>query len=426
MRLALIPALLLAAASVCRADDSGEQALKQLSDSFDKTAGQSGKQLLANPSEVAPVVTGQPLPPAPAAGGCGYVRMDDPGGSMENVHPRDQGPYGICYAETATQLADAWRFTHGDTDYGRQTAVMSAAIGLADMNAGKDPFNGGWSCNVVDFLRQDGGHDDFKVKECIVRADKNDPNAVDRLGSIYDSYIKELSAKIAENGGNPVSSTTVQNLRNAFAEVVRQDPGLGAGSLPSKVLPDFFGYKRERFIAAIGSYDCFNKDPARPLDLPACVKDIDPHRAASDYRAIVDQRLALPAAQPVEISYCATLLQQGPSYPGVNRDPAAASRCAPQANGKPGGSHSSLIIGRRTAADGTCQYLVRNSWGASCKGGKRHTLPGGPEVAPGYGSGKDIYSPAWNCDEGKGDIWIPADALFSAVFGVSYLDAGTP
>ena len=48
-----------------------------------------------------------------------------------------------------------------------------------------------------------------------------------------------------------------------------------------------------------------------------------------------------------------------------------------------GGTHGAVIIGRRRQADGSCQVLLRGSWGAGC------------------GS---YFVPGWNCE--KGNVWI--------------------
>jgi hypothetical protein len=45
--------------------------------------------------------------------GCGGMRLDAPGGPLEHLPVMDQGPLNICYAYTATELADAWRLSHG-------------------------------------------------------------------------------------------------------------------------------------------------------------------------------------------------------------------------------------------------------------------------------------------------------------------------
>ena len=62
---------------------------------------------------------------------CTDIRLDLPGQSMEHVPPSYQGDLGLCYAYTAAQLVDAWRFSHDDHDYSHLTSALEVAVGLA-------------------------------------------------------------------------------------------------------------------------------------------------------------------------------------------------------------------------------------------------------------------------------------------------------
>ncbi|MDC1175561.1 hypothetical protein OAT67_09190 [Bacteriovoracaceae bacterium] len=46
---------------------------------------------------------------------------------------------------------------------------------------------------------------------------------------------------------------------------------------------------------------------------------------------------------------------------------------------------------------GSCEYLVRNSWGSSCN-----------------------YSDSYECEEGN--IWLPEDKLKRSIRGVTFID----
>jgi hypothetical protein len=301
---------------------------------------------------------------------------------------------------------------------------MSAAIGLADaLNNDSDPFAGGQSCAVVDYLRRNGGHDSLAVGKCMVEADRNDPDAVRRLGLLYDSYKMELA--VMPSSDTPAA---VETLRAGYVAILKQhEPWVDELNppLPPNVLSDFFGYRRDRFIFALTSYQCYNAGKPEPLGfLPACVQNYNHQATTADIRALIDARLLLPDAQPVEIAYCSAILLEA-AYPGADRSSGAKLPCPPRPDGLgEGGPHASLVIGRRPGDAGRCQYLVRNSWGSGCAGGKIHALPGGPKGASVQPKG-DIYAPQWQCENGKGDIWLDAETLANSVFGVSYLD-GSP
>lgn len=79
---------------------------------------------------------------------------------------------------------------------------------------------------------------------------------------------------------------------------------------------------------------------------------------------------------PVGITFCADVLEDRKAL-GVGR------------NGRPHNCkshHSALVVGKRPASDGTCEYLVRNSFGNSC----------------------NAYD--WECDD-RGQIWVGEKAL---------------
>lgn len=58
--------------------------------------------------------------------------------------------------------------------------------------------------------------------------------------------------------------------------------------------------------------------------------------------------------------------------------------------------HVSVIIGQRPAGPSGCQFLVRNTWGSACH----------PK-----------YSKDWECEAGKGQVWVDADALIDSIAG---------
>jgi hypothetical protein len=238
---------------------------------------------------------------------------------------------------------------------------------------------------------------------------------------LYDSYQSLLA--VTPSSATPAVASA---LREKYVSILKQNepwvtkltPPIAPG-----VLSDFFNYSRPRFIWALSSYRCFDIDKPQPLNfLPACVSDYSA-QGSSYFRALIDVQLAQPSAQPVEISYCAAILTDA-SYPGTDRS-GKGKHCPPSAHSPGDTGHASLLIGRRAADGGSCQYLVRNSWGADCSGPKLHSLPGGAKPGSVVQRTGDIYAPQWKCENGKGDIWIDADALANSVFSVSYLD-GSP
>src|SRR4051794_38758467 len=60
---------------------------------------------------------------------CGNnMSQEDSQGAMAHVRVRDQGHSNTCFAQTAAEQVDAWRFTHGDTQYDMRSSAVAAAI----------------------------------------------------------------------------------------------------------------------------------------------------------------------------------------------------------------------------------------------------------------------------------------------------------
>lgn len=83
-------------------------------------------QAIQSPAVLAERVQEAPIPAT--VGDFSTLRLDAPGGSMEHVAVRDQRSMPICYAEAVAGSIDAYRFTHGDTNYGFQTSAIFIAL----------------------------------------------------------------------------------------------------------------------------------------------------------------------------------------------------------------------------------------------------------------------------------------------------------
>ena len=90
---------------------------------------------------------------------CGKVRLDEAGGSMEHVPVTDQGDLGICYAHAASELVDAYRFSHeppkGDQEHDFLTNPLAAALLYAELEKSAS-IEGGNACDTVDALKKYG------------------------------------------------------------------------------------------------------------------------------------------------------------------------------------------------------------------------------------------------------------------------------
>ncbi len=363
---------------------------------------------------------------------CTYFRLDEKqkdgsDGSMVNVPVRDQGPFGICYGEVASQLNDAYRFgVLNDTSFHRHTAVLSTVIGENE-TTGNDPYNGGTICAATNYIKEAGYRDAFSVAKCIERDESKE--VVLTLSKYYDDYYTDIGKL----------GTSAE--KSARKQVLAQDviSWLIAKGVPSDEQPTaddimyVAGLRKLRFIWGIEAFQCFKAGELFQSNLPQCKPEDLSVKAAPDRRQQIDALLIQHRGQPLGISYCDQVLTEGVNYPGAIIDSQTGLKCTPRldASGKPmsgNGRHASMIIGRRkNTANNKCQYLVRNSWGSSCDTTPPHiTLPpdllNDPALPFSYRASvnkKSIYSPDWDCD--KGNIWVDADVLTKSIYGVSYL-----
>ncbi len=380
---------------------------------------------------------------------CTDVRFDQPAadgtpGSMQFVPVRDQGAYGICYAETATQMVDAYRFSVlKDPAHELHSAVLSTAVGL-NIELNKDPFAGGQICNATNFIKTDGYYDSFSVSTCIVKHETKD--VVTTLSSFYDAfwmdqnnYKKTQAVNLAPDALNAAWSV---HFNDGLASLTQQiQDWLGTQGVlsylkPSQaVIKDLLSLTKLRFIWGIEGYQCFAASPTYHVELPSCKNTNILNYAPTQRVASMNSLLDHSNGQPIGISYCDRVLTVGASYGGVGSNGGAA-QCIPVLDSKrnviPGnGMHASLVMGRRKNPKNpeVCQFLVRNSWGATCKTKPSPvTLPDDLKNDPSLPfsfqksiAPSEIYAPEWDCD--GGNIWVDATALAKSVYSLSTFSA---
>ena len=118
-----------------------------------------------------------------------------------------------------------------------------------------------------------------------------------------------------------------------------------------------------------------------------------PERRGRETAGAINALLDHPNPQPVGITYCVNFIHDNPGFPGIMSGFSNRRACEP---------HASLVIGRRLAADGSCELLLRNSWGA--------------DWCP--TTGKAICD-----DRQKGQVWVNSEYLGKMTFGISTLDS---
>ena len=292
-----------------------------------------------------------------ASAECSEIRLDKEGGSLENVPVLDQGSTNTCYSQAASVMVDAWRFKHEDKDYNHLTSPKALIFGYRQ---------NGWKADSVDFGHtKDAINYVFEEKSCSrIITNEGDSKATEDPRNNSDIYqdltryyqmhkklnspvampeeVKELiTAKI--NEADIKIDPNCKPRFNSLKEVL---------NISSSVNNALKAKDEYHYLKQINDIIC--QEPfAKKVKPRGVAKKV--YRGKANANAIflkIDNELE--KGVPTTASYCSSMLRKK-GYKGLflnecmNKD-----------------SHASVIAGRRQSSAGTCEYLIRNSWGSSC------------------------------------------------------------
>lgn len=308
---------------------------------------------------------------------------------MEHVPVRDQGALGICFAYSGSDLIDAYRFSHGEKDYSKLTSPLACAVETSakihrkvkmTSDGPEYPFENGDACPLINKLRPEGSCD-LKAMNHALGADED--SATQRLNKAFELY---RSRRV------PAAAIICRNFSNPQSEAAQIK-----GALLEDAPLRYFQYEVARACPL---------NSRLKFEAPLCQETVP--KANGDFIRTFNKHFdqLLEKAQPMEIGYCADLLEKGRSFSGVVKN----NRIRPLVHydlckgydakdPEDDGAHSSTVIGRRLA-HGKCQLLIKNSYGTSC----------------------NDYSSDWDCEGGK--IWVDEETLARNV--TSYSTLGPP
>ena len=323
--------------------------------------------------------------PAPAAE-CSEVRLDKAGGSMARIPVLHQDGTETCYAYAAAQLADAFRHrtvrelaAKGEATpellelhLKHITSPLVAAVNTA-YAAGQDTVNQGHVTKALKSIFQNGSCSHRRIG--------------DRFGA-YDSkgFLAELKDYFdgmrARAPGTPIDAPPAP----LDCCLESRDPGapLSRRNLEKFLrATNFVGFLKDAFEAACRR-DTLTVPGAEPQ---AFYGHQQPNVALRQQRFQGTlYKFSKPTDLPIAINYCADILYSRDKT-GVGTNGMAVG-CATH--------HSAAIVGRRPGPGGTCQFLVRNSYGDSNNG----------------------Y--AWPAE--RGQVWIDEAALLRNLTGTVVLE----
>ncbi len=316
----------------------------------------------------------------------GLIELDQPGGTMQYVSTRDQSINLDCFAVSAVEMIDAWRFSHGDKNTSFQTSALVVAARANSMDDGNELGQGETLQQAILALALYGACSENATFEALGTFDTNTIVGILKIWKsgtspyyslgvddpTYASWIKSRNLYPAIEGlvcqgDRPDLLPNEEFLKYVFMNV---DPGAQLTTILSRACTgaNHLDLRSWQLLIMLSRVDTSNQSPT------TIVQEIG-------------SMLTGPQSQPIGIKYCDNVLYS-PAYK-------ANGNVTPDCE-----MHESLVIGKRIV-DGTPQFLIRNSWGNDCNG-----------------------VPVGACD-GKGDFWIDGNSLASNIFELTQLQPPT-
>lgn len=270
--------------------------------------------------------------------------------------PRDQDSIGWCYAyamadllsyRLGVQVSAADLAVNFNREY-KQPGAVSRTVGRL---FGSDPDQkireGGWVTETLEAAKKAGG----ACRESNFRSDDNG----------YNDLMKTLQQLARGSQANP--NQCLSAARATF-------PTIPGGEVQT-ILASTAGIRRFETLANRACHPRISLAGIEAINISTF--DRTPQKLTDQVDAQLNRK------QPVSITYNAACI--------------VAANCEGDR-----GTHESLIVARRFNAETRlCEYLVRNSWGRSCRG---------------QGRGMD-------CEEGH--VWMPKPDLHRGMYEITYL-----
>jgi hypothetical protein len=365
------------------------------------------------------------LGPGLAQGNEHVFRLDVPPYSMSHVQHANQGPFLDCYANTAAMMIDAFRYSHGDADYGFQSSALMLAADVSRAQGKRDlSFGYPWEavhqarisgiCNDKTMALKNGQNEtespeDFFWRYACHQTDLQRelvaPKATDasmvglfkyqfryqwqrfqqkiRVNQEAQGYAMEIHNELERDGfsGRDIA------YNSDLAEILLN---LGTTELVEAFRPTFChgrNLKRAK-IPEPQVLSLMPQDP--PVQLPSNWQSIE-NQKVQEFQAQVMSILRGPHPQPIGVLICLELIGHGFGFNTHVLSQGINAKCDP---------HASLIIGYRTnPRTNRLDFLFQNTIFA----------------------GSDKYSRAWEYEPATKDAWIDAETFMTNAYALTWL-----
>jgi hypothetical protein len=316
---------------------------------------------------------------------CADIRLDT-AGALASFPVFDQATQSantdmnICYAATAAQLIDTYRASKPEAKAQLSSPTSPWWVAVNYSSAFKKENNPdvqfGEPDKALEALKTDG-----VCSQQDLFGDKPTEDII-RFHQMLKEFYQSVATKKQED------KDSVQKLESILGKVgfIKDPTALAEISIKAIQEKTFV-----LFLRTIFHGKCQGKVKTNS---PYDVERIDAERLnLSDDKKEQIVTQTLEKSQPIEVSICSQVLRN-PQY-------------APAADFKKCMRHSILVVGSRTASNGQCQYLVRDTYGPGSCQRKRN--------------GEPWYHPSLECQNGQ--VWVPQEALMKNAWGMTRVSA---
>ncbi len=331
---------------------------------------------------------------------CKEIRLDSPGRSMSRIPVMDQDSKWICYAYTASQMVDAWRFSHGDKDYNHITSPPATAVFYASQRtdyASKD-VDYGWQSDAVASVVKNGSCDYKAIYNKF--GQKGLSEYFGELKKYFDEFQvkayqqsidtnKNIAYRARDYANNKVGEIKyARAVQCAMRSANSETPIPGIFEITDALSqPSYLKYLEKLFKPVCQKN--LKKVDAVPAAKKVWMRDFSEKERVEKVQKQINEQFNSKNPQPMGINYCANVLYDKNVQGMYNNGEFNWNACDSH--------HISVVIGQRPTSDGRCEFLIRNSSGQSC----------------------NAY-PDWKCENGQ--IWVDSSTLIKNLNGISWLE----
>jgi hypothetical protein len=269
-----------------------------------------------------------------------------PSSPFRSIPVEDQDGSGICYAYTASTLANYWHIKNGGSPAQGVNPIFLAHLYNKDFD--KNEVSGGNAFGALHELKNTGNCPEIKADALLKKWSVRGLSHVQVL-----ALIEESKDKPQKNS----SGNTLAMMQKLFGSSDSKPSDEVSHAECSQTV-----MSANRFLKSLPSFDSNQLlkglfEECRPLETMSGLPYATRLETGSDDDFNAAMGTALKEGKPIGISMCAEALRDKKFKglaPGTERNYASGQGC---------GNHAVVLSGMKSFG-GECRVLIRNSWGA--------------------------------------------------------------